>query len=421
MAKRPRSETDETDSLQDSSSVSAVSKRAKADDDTTSIKDALSILLENADDLIDCIELLRSESKEQVPEFQSLQRSTRKKLSKLSKKLLPVFKEVRSRGKSKGEEEESVVRDETEPADGNPTALFTRWTSSDIPTGLPPLPPILDADMEVAALTHPAMTSDSARKSYERLEWIGDACIEMIASSLIYETFPFLLPGKSAQMRERLVCNKTLGKYTVSYGLDKRARLPEEFRGRGDNGRTVMTEKEELKILGDILEAYVGALVMSEPDQSMTRASIWLKQIWATELAMEIRNEEVRRPSLPGQHNNTVSQNQESSAKQTLSQQIMAPGIKLQYEDILDAKPQRNPHNPNSKLFTVGVFLTGWGEHHKKLGQGTAPSKKEAGGLAAQMALDDEKLLRRYRNMKQEYLAKQRAQKAEGGTDHQPE
>ena len=64
-------------------------------------------------------------------------------------------------------------------------------------------------------------------------------------------------------------------------------------------------------------------------------------------------------------------------------------------------------------MFTVGCFLTGWGETDKQIGFGSALGKKEAGAKAAQLALDNRKLLKVYIDKKKEYMEARAAAQAE--------
>lgn len=283
---------------------------------------------------------------------------------------------------------------------------LTGWKSSEIPTVLPPLPEILDEPLEKATFIH-AGTNGSANVTelnYERLEWIGDVYIELAATLLISQTFPFLTAGKSAQMRESLVKNVTLAGYARKYGLDKRATLPEAFTG---SGGVVAKEQLRIKVLGDIFEAYVAAVVLSDPTYGLSRAVQWLKDLWGMDLLKEIIREE-KGPNAQllspmwdlGKKQEVVDQ--PATAKNRLQQAIGCAGIRITYKD---AAPQRKDKNNKLPIFTVGVYIDGWGEKDKQLGVGSAHGKKEAGNKAAEIALNDKKMIKVYMDKKKVFQA----------------
>jgi len=252
-----------------------------------------------------------------------------------------------------------------------PPQSITPWTSSSIPSTLPPLPSIKDPKLEKSAFTHSGVLTSSAgvQDSYERLEWVGDAYIYLLTTLLISKTFPTLPPGRSAQLRERCLKNETLASYARSYGFEKRYKVPKEFAERAP----------VVKILGDVFEAYVAAVIYSDPEEGVQRVSEWLKALWAETLAKEIIEQDA--VAAKEQVGTAIPA---AAAKQELAKQIMSRGIRLSYKDV--GVPGKDPAT-GFPLYTVGVYLDGWGEKNKLLGTGTALGKKEAGSKAAEMAL----------------------------------
>lgn len=275
----------------------------------------------------------------------------------------------------------------------NPNIL-TPWTSSSIPATYPELPRILDPTLEKATFTHSGNGSGrSTELNYERLEWIGDAYLYVTSSLLISKTFQALPPGKASQMREMLVKNVTLSEYAKHYGFHTRARLPPEFSGKTKHGPKA---QEVTKVMGDIFEAYVGSVILSDPIDGVARASAWLKSLWAMTIAEEIRENERsdqqydsplwRLRGADANPEEFAAQAAPISDKERLSKAIGARGIKITYKDI--GKEYKDPKT-SLTMFTVGVYLDGWGEKDKLLGVGTAKGKKEAGNIAARKALED--------------------------------
>ncbi|TGO22192.1 hypothetical protein BPAE_0178g00100 [Botrytis paeoniae] len=298
-----------------------------------------------------------------------------------------------------------------EPVIGNPgkilTALqITPWTLSSIPSKLPPLPEVYDPTLELASFTHHGRTNGSVTDlSYERLEWVGDAYIYTISTLLISQTFPALLPGKCSQLRERLVKNVTLADFARKYGFEKRAKLPEDT-------LYPMKEPERVKAMGDIFEAYVAAIVLSDPENGVSCASEWLKSLWAMVLSKEIQQEERNEDKLDSplwrlRGNVDRIQTKTKSVlnpKEKLQKALSSKVSKLTYKDIGTAKKDKNT---KLAVFTVGVFLDGWGEVDKQIGFGSANGKKEAGIKAAEMALNNKKMMAKYLEKKKIYDAQQ--------------
>ncbi|TGO56937.1 hypothetical protein BOTNAR_0212g00130 [Botryotinia narcissicola] len=285
------------------------------------------------------------------------------------------------------------------PVIGNPgrilTALqITPWTLSSIPSKLPPLPEVYDPTLELASFTHHGRTNGSVTDlSYERLEWVGDAYIYTISTLLISQTFPALLPGKCSQLRERLVKNVTLADFARKYGFERRAKLPEDT-------LHPMKESEKVKAMGDIFEAYVAAVVLSDPEYGVSLLS--------KEIQQEERNEDKLDSPLwrlrgNVDHVQTKTKNI-LNPKEKLQKALSSKVSKLTYKDIGTTKKDKNT---KLAVFTVGVFLDGWGEVDKQIGFGSANGKKEAGFKAAEMALDNKKMMAKYLEKKKIYDAQQ--------------
>ncbi|KAG6009275.1 hypothetical protein E4U21_002879 [Claviceps maximensis] len=268
-----------------------------------------------------------------------------------------------------------------------PTAReVTPWVSSEITATLPPIPKILDAELEQTVFRHPGMSTKGP--SYERLEWLGDAFLELTASMLIYQTFHTIPAGQLSQLRELVVRNKNLAVYFREYGLDAKAQLPpdaHQFRGQGKS-----KDKDITKIHADMFEAYVAAVIISDPENGLQNAVTWLKGLFGRTLKDQILKNEKKEKARQADPRTQVSQ---LSPKDQLRSQIGAKGIQLRYEDMPGPAKDKYSELP---LFTIGVFLDGWGERNKLLGWGTALGKKEAGQKAATVALENKKLMKLY-------------------------
>jgi len=377
---------------------------------------AIDILIDNAEELLDCIKTLKCQRERGSLGLQALEPRARENLASLTGRVQPALQILGDQLRQTWGHD-AAMRPE-QPKMGNPapesttamplaTSSITQWNLSDIPKTTPLLPKVLDPALETAALTHSGMTPGQPSASYERLEWIGDAYLYLISSSLIYQTFKSLPPGRCAQIREILVRNSTLASYSVRYKLDRRVRFPAEFGKQGRQGGTMVTDKERNKVLGDAFEAYVGAIILSDPDHGLVRAAAWLKALWAGTIENNIREEKKKEASQPPASSLETrgANGQTPTPKMRLSSAILIPGVKLRYEDV-DRKEEKKPDDKLQR-FSVAIFLDGWGETNKELAWASALSKKEAGQLAAQKVLNNKTLIQPYAIKKKEFLAAQ--------------
>lgn len=277
------------------------------------------------------------------------------------------------------------------------------WKSSSIPSEYPLLPVILDPTLEAATFIHcSAGAGHRGALNYEQLELIGDAYMELIATLLISLTFPYLSPGKQSQIREMLVKNITLANYSLQYNFDKRLKT--------DLGLLHSNSLTKVKVLGDVFEAYVAAIILSDPLNGIERASQWLKSLWGMTISEKILQEEKsdRKASShlwQPQSNLSPEKIAEAfnnrpvtlNAKEQLQKLIGGKYAKLVYKEV--ASPVKDPETKLA-VFSIGVYLDGWGEKNKLLGSGRANGKKEAGLMAAAEALKNEKLIKKYADQK---------------------
>lgn len=236
--------------------------------------------------------------------------------------------------------------------------------------------------------------------------------MELIATVLIEKTFQKLSSGRLSQMRERLIRNTQLAEYFREYGLQSRARLPADLANRADPGRGSSKDKDLQKTQGDMFEAYVAAVIQSDPVSGLGNAVKWLKALWARTLQEDIQKAESKtgaQPDLSGQGGQRPTT---KTPKEELSTQIVVKGIVIHYESMPCTKKDKHHNLP---MFAVGAYLDGWGETHKLLGVGTALSVKEAGHKAATAALQNKKLLSQYTAKKASFMAARAAGEQNSG------
>ncbi|KAL5612124.1 hypothetical protein BROUX41_000331 [Berkeleyomyces rouxiae] len=444
MSKRTREDFAEGEpEAQDSS------KRSKEE-----AKDAISIILNDSNELIECLQALKGDGEKK--------RRFEKQLANLSYKLLPALQTLANTSKANknarkeaaGVEEEpartkedslgtkvpstdqaqtvpeaqniaqpdvsKINGPEKQPSQETPPKkgaeapwyyLTTAWTSEDIHPDLPPLPAV-DEELKSAAFTHSAFSNNGKLLSYERLEWVGDAYLYVLSSAFIFQTFGSLPTGRCAQMRESLVKNTTLAGYFRQYDLGKLARVPPE-RHRATLAHVPDSDKDTVKVQGDMFEAFVAAVVLSSPEDGVARVSQWLKLLWARTLDKQVRDAERSATGTGAQELGDGGADAKLGAKTRLANHIQVPGVVLEYKDMNCKKKDKISNLP---LYSVGLFLTGWGEKEKMIGMATALSKKEAGQKAALQALDSNKLMKQYHAKKRAFIAARASENAATAT-----
>jgi ribonuclease-3 len=118
------------------------------------------------------------------------------------------------------------------------------------------------------AMTHRSFSSEH----YERLEYLGDAVINVIVSDLLYQALPNLPEGQLSRIRSNLVRQGSLHELALKLGLSQCLRLGE---GEAKSGGA-----KRPSILADALEALLGAIYLDSGYETAQRiAKVWLEDI----------------------------------------------------------------------------------------------------------------------------------------------
>jgi ribonuclease-3 len=229
---------------------------------------------------------------------------------------------------------------------------------------LPPLPPIAEPHLHDAVFTHQSIHATNLNVhqgidlglDYERLEFLGDAYIELIASRALYNRFPQVDVPQLCSWRERLVENLALGKFSEAYGFPDRLKRKVDFD---------KDSKAWKKVVADIFEAYVAAVVLSDPEHGFGTAEKWLDELWAPQL-LGFKEKVIENPR----------------AREELQKMVSLNGIHLKYQE---EKPM-TVENGLQKYY-LGLYLTGWGYENEWLGSGEGQNKAQACISAATDAL----------------------------------
>ena len=196
------------------------------------------------------------------------------------------------------------------------------------------------------ALTHPSFGGDHHVPHYQRMEFLGDAVLELAISRHLFFELPEVDEGKLTRIRAYIVREETLCRAAQRLGLGDHIRLSVgEERSGG---------RKKPSILCDVLESVLAAVYLDGGfDQAVRIIALAL--------------EEELRPEVLQDH---------LDAKSRLQELLQRDGLMPSYEFVSMEGP---PHAP---VFTYRVLK---GEQELGFGQGT--SKQNAQQAAARDAL----------------------------------
>ena len=204
-----------------------------------------------------------------------------------------------------------------------------------------------------AALTHSSYTNELRSRgmraeSNERLEFLGDAVLQLVISEQIYSSYSKHREGALTKMRQQLVCEKTLARIARSIDLGSYINL--------GNGEEASDCRSRPKILADALEAVIAAVYLDSRGRGDEYKAVILRLFDA----------EIKKAS------------QGSSDFKTRLQQLAEQdgAALLEYRVIEEIGPQHD------KRFTVAAFI-----NNNEVGRGVGKTKKLAEMQAAKMAL----------------------------------
>ncbi|MBR3811838.1 MAG: ribonuclease III [Agathobacter sp.] len=114
-----------------------------------------------------------------------------------------------------------------------------------------------DEQLLKQALTHSSYANEKHLKKLsdnERLEFLGDAVLEVISSEFLFHAYPKLTEGELTKLRASIVCEPTLALCTEAMQLGDYL-----FLGKGEDHTGGRTRKS---VLSDALEAVIGAIYL---------------------------------------------------------------------------------------------------------------------------------------------------------------
>jgi ribonuclease-3 len=124
--------------------------------------------------------------------------------------------------------------------------------------GLGPSPGPDERPLLLMAITHKSYVNEhpgAGAGDNERLEFLGDAVVDLAISHRLMERFPRATEGELSKLRARLVSEEALARVARSVGLGDLLLL-----GRGEE---LTGGREKSSVLGDALEAVIGAVYLA--------------------------------------------------------------------------------------------------------------------------------------------------------------
>ena len=107
------------------------------------------------------------------------------------------------------------------------------------------------------ALTHSSYANEKHMKKHsdnERLEFLGDAVLELVSSEFLFQNYPKMPEGEMTKFRASIVCEPTLALCTKEIDLGKYLYL-----GKGED---LTGGRNRKSILSDAMEAVIGAIYL---------------------------------------------------------------------------------------------------------------------------------------------------------------
>lgn len=201
------------------------------------------------------------------------------------------------------------------------------------------------------AFTHSSYVNEHRRKPYEdneRLEFLGDAVLELTVSQFLYKKFPMMSEGQLTKLRASIVCEPSLVSFAneLSFGSYVLLGKGEELTG----GRA------RPALLADVFEAFIGSLYL---DLGLPSVFSFLEKYVYPKI-------------------NEGAFSHVMDYKSQLQELIQRNALGLiEYEVLEEKGPAHN------REFVSRVSL-----NKEELGTGVGRSKKEAEQHAAQVALE---------------------------------
>jgi ribonuclease-3 len=203
-----------------------------------------------------------------------------------------------------------------------------------------------DISLLKEALTHPSYANENFTHHNQRLEYLGDAVIELAMSTYLYDKYRSFDEGDMTKRRAQSVCEEALVIYAEKFNLSQYLLL--------GHGEELKGGRYRASLIADAFEAILGAVYV--------------------DLGFKKALEVFERLVLPYIDEVNIIQDY----KTKLQELVRTDRMSLQYEIISESGPAHN------KTFEALVKM----ENGVVLGKGVGKTKKEAEQNAAKEALN---------------------------------
>lgn len=190
------------------------------------------------------------------------------------------------------------------------------------------------------ALTHTSFANEHGVESYERLEFLGDAVLELVSSDYIYKTNKYS-EGEMSRKRSLYVCENALYEYSKEINLKSYIKV-----GNG-------VKEANKTVIADVFEAVIGAIYL---EKGISTVEYFFKTLIVPYIESDV--------------------DFLMDYKSTLQELVQTEKKSVEYVLVKEGGPA------HKKYFVVDVVIDGI-----VYGEGTGKSKKEAEQHAAKEAI----------------------------------
>ncbi len=189
------------------------------------------------------------------------------------------------------------------------------------------------------ALTHTSYANEQKTHTYddyERLEFLGDAVLEMISSAFLYNKYPDKREGEMTKIRASLVCEPALAFCARDIELENYIRLGKGEAAGGGRGKD--------SIVSDVMEAVIGAMYLDS--EGIEEPRRFIMQYILSDLEGKLLFYD---------------------AKSILQERVQKAGKEISYQVVAEEGPS------HKRKYTVALYVDG-----EEISRGIGRSKKAA-------------------------------------------
>lgn len=204
-----------------------------------------------------------------------------------------------------------------------------------------------DKSLLSTAMTHSSYINEHNREGLvhnERMEFLGDAVLELVSSDFIYRNYPESSEGRMTKLRASLVCEPALAQCARQISIGPCLKM-----GKGESAGG---GRERDSILSDALEALIGAVFL---DGGIESASAFIERF----VLCDIEHKDLYFDS-----------------KTMLQEMVQEKGLEITYKIIGEEGPD------HAKVFCAAAYIDG-----VMAAKGSGRTKKAAEQSAAYEAI----------------------------------